>query len=154
MGRSRSKGDLSKPRIGERTGLAVGAQRGATSHRSALEPPAYNRHMDAGVPIAERLDDLVERLQPLRPSRILLFGSAARGETDQLSDIDVIVVADQVPPKFLDRLAEAYDLIDPHYALDIFVYTPDEYERMRGAENPLIEAAEASGRVLYERSAA
>jgi predicted nucleotidyltransferase len=107
--------------------------------------------MDAGAPIAERLGDLVERLQPLRPSRILLFGSAARGETDQLSDIDVIVVADQIPPRFLDRLAEAYDLIDPHYALDIFVYAPDEYERMRGAENPLIEAAEASGRVLYER---
>ena len=102
----------------------------------------------------ERLAEIVERLKPLRPRKILLFGSAARGETDRLSDLDIIVVAERVAPRFLDRIAEAYDLIDPRYALDILVYTPEEYEEMRAAENPLIEAAEAVGRVLYERPAA
>ena len=96
----------------------------------------------------------MERLQPLRPVKILLFGSAARGENDRLSDLDIIVVAERVAPRFLDRIAEAYDLIDPRYALDILIYTPEEYARMRKAENPLIETAEAGGRVLYERPAA
>jgi uncharacterized protein len=96
---------------------------------------------------------LVERLQPLHPLRILLFGSSARREADAYSDLDVIVVAERVAPRFLDRIAQAYDLLDPRYAIDILIYTPAEYEAMQADENPLLEAAERDGRVLYERSA-
>lgn len=107
-----------------------------------------------GEPQAEdRLTHLVKALQPLRPVRILLFGSAARGTADDYSDLDVIVVAREVAPRFLDRLAQAYDLIDPRYALDILVYTPEEYAQMRAEENPLVEAAERHGRVLYAQPA-
>ncbi len=88
------------------------------------------------------------------PLRILLFGSGARGTADGLSDLDVIVVAELVAPRFLDRIAEAFDLIDPRYALDILVYTPEEYRSMLEAGNPLIETAEREGRVIYERPAA
>ncbi len=84
----------------------------------------------------------------------MLFGSAARGTSDRLSDLDVIVVAERVAPRFLDRIAEAFDLIDPRYALDILVYTPEEYRSMLKDGNPLIEAAEREGRVIYERPAA
>lgn len=100
------------------------------------------------------LQEIIERLQPMRPVRILLFGSVARGTSDRLSDLDVIVVAERVAPRFLDRIAEAFDLIDPRYALDILVYTPEEYRSMLEAGNPLIEAAEREGRVIYERPAA
>lgn len=109
---------------------------------------------DHTAALEARLREIVERLQPMRPLRILLFGSAARGRTDRLSDLDLIVVAEQVAPRFLDRIADAYDLIDPRYALDILIYTPQEYEKMLDDENPLLEAAEREGRVLYERSAA
>ncbi|MGH2732860.1 MAG: nucleotidyltransferase domain-containing protein [Actinomycetota bacterium] len=101
-----------------------------------------------------RLREIVERLEPMRPHRILLFGSAARGESDRMSDLDIIVVAERVAPRFLDRIAEAYGLITPSYALDILVYTPEEYQAMLDASNPLIERAESEGRVLYERPAA
>lgn len=101
-----------------------------------------------------RLAEIVQRLQPMRPLKILLFGSVARGEADRLSDLDVIVVAEQVAPRFLDRIADAYDLIDPRYGLDILIYTLDEYASMLADSNPLIERAEREGRVLYERPAA
>lgn len=104
--------------------------------------------------IEERLASLVEALEPIRPRRILLFGSAARGQDDRLSDLDVIVVAENVRPRFLDRIADAYELIEPDYALDILIYTPAEYAQMRDRENPLIELAEREGRVLFERPAA
>lgn len=100
----------------------------------------------------ERLADLVERLQPLHPRKIVLFGSAARGESDEHSDLDVIVVAENVAERFLDRIAHAYDLLDPRHALDILIYTPEEYEQMREDGNPLLEAAEREGRLLYARS--
>ncbi|MGQ0668762.1 MAG: nucleotidyltransferase domain-containing protein [Actinomycetota bacterium] len=90
----------------------------------------------------------------MEPVRILLFGSAARGTADHLSDLDVIVVAERVPPRFLDRIAEAYDLLDPGYALDLLIYTPEEYEARLDAENDLLEEAERHGRVIYERPAA
>lgn len=108
----------------------------------------------AGRATQERLERIVRGLQPLRPVRILLFGSAARGTADGLSDLDVIVVAEDIAPRFLDRIAEAYDLIDPDFALDILIYTPDEYRAMRAAGNALVERAEREGRVLYERPAA
>lgn len=101
-----------------------------------------------------RLEELVERLQPLRPLRILLVGSAARGDGDEHSDLDVVVAAEHVAPRFLDRIAQAYDLLDPRYAFDILVCTQEEYEEMRENENPLVEAVEREGRLLYARSAA
>jgi predicted nucleotidyltransferase len=102
----------------------------------------------------DRLTELVEKLQPLEPVRILLFGSSSRGQADEHSDLDVIVVAERVAERFLDRIAQAYDLLDPRYALDILVYKPEEYQGMRADGNALIETAEHEGRVLYARSAA
>lgn len=100
------------------------------------------------------LEDIVERLQAMQPVRILLFGSSARGERDDLSDLDIIVVAEHVAPRFLDRIADAYDLLDPRYGLDILIYTPAEYAAMQAQGNTLIETAEREGRVLYEKPAA
>jgi predicted nucleotidyltransferase len=105
-------------------------------------------------PAQARLDALVERLRPLHPRKIVLFGSAARRDADELSDLDVVVVAEEMPRRFLDRIARAYELLEPRYALDILLYTPDEYDTMRADGNPLIAAVEREGRVLYERSAA
>ena len=50
---------------------------------------------------AEVLDELVRRLvEAVRPTRIILFGSAARGEMRQDSDLDVLVVVpDDVPQR-------------------------------------------------------
>lgn len=109
---------------------------------------------DAQKLLESRLTEIVERLQAMRPLKILLFGSAARGESDRMSDLDVIVIAERIAPRFLDRIAEAYDLIDPRYGLDILIYSREEYEAMRAAGNSLIERAEKEGRVLFERSAA
>lgn len=98
--------------------------------------------------------ELVERLQPLDPVKIVVFGSVARGGADRWSDLDVIVVARRVAPRFLDRIAQAYELIDPRYALDILIYTPEEYAAMLAADNPLILTAQAEGQVVYAGPAA
>jgi predicted nucleotidyltransferase len=43
------------------------------------------------------------------PLRIILFGSRARGDSDEASDADLIVVY-RTEKRFLDRLAELYAL--------------------------------------------
>lgn len=101
-----------------------------------------------------RLKRIVQALQPMEPVKILLFGSGARGKADRLSDIDVIVVAENVALRFLDRIGDAFDLIQHDFALDILIYTPEEYGQMLSEGNSLLEVAEKEGRVLYQRPAA
>jgi HEPN domain-containing protein/predicted nucleotidyltransferase len=96
------------------------------------------------------LDQIVASLRPYDPEKIILFGSWARGEVDDYSDLDLIVVK-ETQTRFLDRIAEVYDLIAPHYALDVLVYTPAELQEMLEQGNDFLETALAEGLVLYER---
>ncbi len=94
---------------------------------------------------------VVECFRDLHPERIILFGSAARGEVDQWSDVDLIVVM-QTEKRFLDRLEGAYLRWTLPVAVDILVYTPEEYQTMLDEENPLVREAITHGIVLYEKS--
>ncbi|TFH50218.1 MAG: nucleotidyltransferase domain-containing protein [Methanothrix sp.] len=77
--------------------------------------------------------------------KVLLFGSLARGDARDHSDIDMIVVKD-TQMRFLDRLDEFYD--DAREAMDILVYTPQEFEEMK--ERPFVKRALREGKMLYE----
>jgi predicted nucleotidyltransferase len=96
------------------------------------------------------LDKVVNLLKDYEPERIILFGSRARGEADQYSDYDLVVIKHTDRP-FLERLK---DMVPYLAAFDrpaeILVYTPDEFERMR--ETGLGWMIHKEGIVLYERS--
>ena len=82
----------------------------------------------------------------MRPVRVVLFGSVARGEADERSDLDVIVVAEDVPDRFGKRTVHARGLVGPRsYPRDIFVYTSDEYAGMLDRGNPFVRNAEREG---------
>jgi predicted nucleotidyltransferase len=51
----------------------------------------------------EQLKALLQALQRYQPQRIILFGSAARGEADAESDLDVLVIK-ETPAPFVKRL--------------------------------------------------
>jgi predicted nucleotidyltransferase len=76
---------------------------------------------------------------------VLLFGSLARADARDHSDIDLIVVKD-TQMRFLDRLDEFYD--DAREAMDVLVYTPQEFEEMK--QRPFIKMALKEGKVLHE----
>lgn len=98
------------------------------------------------------LDRLVEILRPYGPQKIILFGSRARGEGDEQSDYDIVVIKRTEAP-FLDRLAAMvpYRLAFGR-AVDILVYTPEEFERM--AEQGLGWVIRQEGITVYEERAA
>ncbi len=92
------------------------------------------------------LKKIVERLKKDESIRlILLFGSMARGDIGSESDIDLIIVK-ETDKKFLDRLDEFYE--DADIAMDLLVYTPDEFERMK--KRSFIKRASEEGVILYE----
>ncbi len=59
---------------------------------------------------------------------VILFGSQAKGSARPDSDYDVLVVG-QFKEKFLDRGRWVVQLT-PRVPIDIFCYTPDEFEDM------------------------
>ena len=95
------------------------------------------------------LDVLLQALQPYQPQRIILFGSAARGEADAESDLDVLVIKDTAEP-FMRRLEHVAELCPPGVHADILVYTPEELREMVDDGNPFIIQALHEGRVVYE----
>lgn len=86
----------------------------------------------------------IEQYGPVE--KIILFGSHARGEADEFSDLDLIIIK-QTKKRFIERIISA-PLLPVH--ADIFVYTPEEFERMKENENPFIMSALENSRVLYE----
>lgn len=82
--------------------------------------------------------------------RAILFGSYARGEADEYSDIDLIVIA-ETPRKFVERFEDFWPLLDAvHKPMDLLIYTPAELQEMVERDNPFVTHALAEGIVIYE----
>jgi len=97
----------------------------------------------------ERLVDYLRQQDP-PPERIILFGSYARGERDPWADLDVVVVQPTDLP-FIQRTRRLLEDFDPCVAMDILVYTPEEFAELSQSRDFFKEEILAKGRVLYER---
>lgn len=100
--------------------------------------------------IEEKLESVIAGLKLYDADKAILFGSCARGDADVYSDIDLIVIK-ETDRRFLDRLADVIEAIQPSFGIDVLVYTPEEFERMLAEENPLLTEAMKHGKVIYER---
>ncbi len=108
------------------------------------------QNSDAVSYVDQVVKDLIVNYQP---ERIILFGSVARGEADEYSDIDLILVKN-TDQRFIQRSIEAATCISREVKafVDILVYTPKELEDMIAGGNPFIEHALRDSKVLYEKS--
>jgi len=100
----------------------------------------------------EQIDEIVQRLvERFHPRRVVLFGSHARGEATEESDLDLFVEMEtrKRPPERAIEIGAAFGL--RHWPLDVVVYTPDEVARLRNVRGALLPVIEAEGQVLYER---
>jgi predicted nucleotidyltransferase len=89
-----------------------------------------------------------------QPQRIVVFGSFARDDTHEGSDLDLIVVK-ETDERFFRRIGRVRDACqDVGVDVQPFVYTPEELEGMLAAGNSFLETALAEGIVAYEAPAA
>ena len=98
-----------------------------------------------------KIDRVVNSLMDYGPQKIILFGSVARGDADEYSDIDLIIVK-ETETRFIQRQVDATNLVPSGISVDIFVYTPEEFQNMIDEDSPFIERALAEGIVLYENA--
>ncbi|MDE3258428.1 MAG: nucleotidyltransferase domain-containing protein [Gemmatimonadota bacterium] len=100
----------------------------------------------------DTLDDIIRRIvEVAEPEKIILFGSAARGDMNRHSDVDLLIIKDGVDA--LDLMGEIYMNLDGvGAAVDAIVVTPDDVERYKDSHSVIIKPALREGRVVYESS--
>ena len=86
------------------------------------------------------------------PERIILFGSRARGEGDERSDIDLLVICKVSGKRRAIATEMDRSLRGLKIARDIVVLTPDEYERDKWIPGTIARPAYLEGKVLYDNS--
>ena len=96
------------------------------------------------------LDDIIRRVvEVAEPDRIILFGSAARGEISRHSDVDLLVVKDA--PDLRQLTAKVYRrLYGVGAAVDIVMITPQDVERYKDSHALIVKPALREGTVMYE----
>ena len=98
--------------------------------------------------ISTMVDRIVGRFQP---SRVVLFGSYARGTAIESSDVDLLVVMVDIPDKRQAAVEIRRTLGDLPVSKDIVVTTPDEITRRGHLVGTVLHAALREGKVVYER---
>lgn len=85
--------------------------------------------------------------------RVILFGSHARGEAHDASDVDLMIVAQSDLPRF-KRSRVLYRLLRPYpFSMDLVVYTPEEVERGKRSPLSFVSSVLREGKTVYVRGA-
>jgi predicted nucleotidyltransferase len=92
---------------------------------------------------------VVEEIKKFNPKAIILFGSAARGEAREDSDLDLLVVMDSDRPIGI-RSGELRAQIRTNMPLDIIVLTPKEAGELP-KKSTFFSQIVKEGKLLYGR---
>lgn len=98
------------------------------------------------------LDQIIRRIvQVAHPSKIILFGSAERGEMGANSDVDVLVVMPSAIHRRNTARSIYRNLIGVGLAVDVVVVTEEDIRRHKDNIGMVIKPALEHGRVVYGR---
>ena len=99
-----------------------------------------NRQVQA---VAQRIADAIQ------PERIVLFGSQGNGQAGPDSDIDLLLIYKGPLSKRDVKLAVRRLFPRPEFSLDLFVLSPEEYERQRSVPSTLGHLVSREGIVCH-----
>ena len=95
---------------------------------------------------------IVEALLPLKPEKIILFGSYAYGTPNEDSDLDICVVERDYENKWEEKRKIRTALKNIKIAKDILNPTIDEYNFYKNEINSVYYDADKQGVVLWQKS--
>ena len=103
-----------------------------------------------GYPDQQILSDIVRRVvEAAQPDKIVLFGSAARGEMGPDSDIDLLVIKGGKFNRWRLTTAIYRHLRGKGAPVDVVVVTPEDIERYGDSPYLVIQPALRDGKVVY-----
>ncbi|GAB4500069.1 MAG: nucleotidyltransferase domain-containing protein [Anaerolineales bacterium] len=99
------------------------------------------------------LPDIIEVIvTQFAPQQIILFGSAARGETNPNSDLDLLIVFEKIENKRQTAIEIRRALRNIPVSKDILVTTPAEIAEYRHTHGLILRPALREGKVIYARA--
>ena len=100
------------------------------------------------------LDEMVRRIVgEFQPQRIILFGSRARGDAEEDSDYDLLIIGPSDEPRWR-RAVPAYGvLVGMRVAKDVLWWTEEEVAEWQAVRSHFINSAVREGKVIYEAAA-
>ena len=98
---------------------------------------------------ADRITKIL--VQNYKPQRVILFGSAARGDDKPESDLDILVIKN-TNKNYYDRVFEAMKHVNTDKSVDMIVFTPEEFEKAQNEKRVFIKQVLKYGVNLYEQA--
>lgn len=101
---------------------------------------------------AERIQDAGRRLAvaAASPARVLVFGSHARGNASDESDLDFLVIEQDVVNR-AEEMVRLRDVLPPlGVPVDVIVVTQDQADKWAGVRGTFVHNAISEGRVVAE----
>jgi predicted nucleotidyltransferase len=105
------------------------------------------------------INEMIERLKELKPHKVILFGSYAKGTETEDSDLDVLVVLDsnEFAKTFKEQNARyllasnAVREVNYQVPMDILVYSKAEYDYFNEQNTLFFKEIKNTGKILYEK---
>jgi len=101
--------------------------------------------------------EIIERLKPLNPNKIILFGSYAYGTPHKDSDIDLYVVSNDnfMPQSWREKMqiklkfSKALRDIKQYHDIDLITHTKKMYEKFLELDSMFSKEILTKGQVIY-----
>ena len=97
-----------------------------------------------------KLETIIERIVDVAaPKRVILFGSAARGDSGHDSDVDLLIIKDDEDA--LTVMSRIFgEMQGVGVAIDALVVSSEDVERYKDSHSLIIKPALQDGVVVYE----
>ena len=110
------------------------------------------------IDIEKLKKEIVDRLKPLNPCKIILFGSYAYGNPTKDSDIDLYIVTNDefMPSSWREKMqiklqyAKALSDLRERLDIDLIVHTRKMYEKFLEYDSIFSRDIISKGQVIYE----
>lgn len=97
------------------------------------------------------MKQVIERVvSAAHPAKIILFGSCARGEMREGSDIDLLIVEEKIENKGKEMVRLRNVIGNVGVGVDILLYTPEEIDDWGYLPGTALYAALKEGKTIYE----
>jgi predicted nucleotidyltransferase len=87
------------------------------------------------------------------PARVILIGSYARGDADEYSDLDLLVIEREVADKAAEYLKLHRAIGSIGVGVDVLVFSQEEFERRSQVPGTLPYWAKKEGKLVYDAAA-